>query len=181
MLTIVSVGRLSPEKDIGTLINALALLKQPWKLIVVGDGGHYSTLRALAEAKKINENIQWAGWHENPWNIVKEASVTVISSLYEGFSMTTAESLARGIPVVTTKCGGPEDMVTEGVNGWLYPVGDYMRLSEILSNIQNGKYILPKAEVCIDSIQKFDEQVVINKIEEVIIKTYYKFYGFTHL
>ena len=56
-----------------------------------------------------------------------------------------------------------------------------MRLSEILSNIQNGKYILPKAEVCIDSIQKFDEQVVINKIEEVIIKTYYKFYGFTRL
>ena len=39
-----------------------------------------------------------------------------------------------------------------------------------MSNIQNGKYILPKAEVCIDSIQKFDEQVVINKIEEVIIK-----------
>ena len=71
MFTIVSLGRLSPEKDIGTLINALALLKQPWKLIVVGDGGHYSTLRALAEAQKINENIQWAGWHENPWNIVR--------------------------------------------------------------------------------------------------------------
>ena len=53
--------------------------------------------------------------------------------------------------------------------------------SEILSKIQDGKYILPKAEVCIDSIQKFDEQVVINKIEEVIIKTYYKFYGFTRL
>ena len=57
----------------------------------------------------------------------------------------------------------------------------YKKLSEILSNIQNGKYILPKAEVCIDSIQKFDEQAVINKIEEVIIKTYYKFYGFTRL
>ena len=111
----------------------------------------------------------------------QEASVTVISSLYEGFSMTTAESLARGIPVVTTKCGGPEDMVVEGVNGWLYQVGDYIRLAEILSKIQDGKYILPKAEVCIDSIQKFDEQVVINKIEEVIIKTYYKFYGFTRV
>ena len=181
ILTILSLGRLSPEKDIETLINALAILKKPWRLIVVGDGGHYSTLRTLAEEKNINENIQWTGWHENPWDTVKEASVTVISSLYEGFSMTTAESLARGIPVVTTKCGGPEDMVVEGVNGWLYQVGDYIRLAEILSKIQDGKYILPKAEVCIDSIQKFDEQVVINKIEEVIIKTYYKFYGFTRV
>ena len=42
MFTIVSLGRLSPEKDIETLINALALLKQPWKLVVVGIG-HYST------------------------------------------------------------------------------------------------------------------------------------------
>lgn len=181
ILTILSLGRLSPEKDIETLINALAILKKPWRLIVVGDGGHYSTLRTLAEEKNINENIQWTGWHENPWDTVKEASVTVISSLYEGFSMTTAESLARGIPVVTTKCGGPEDMVVEGVNGWLYQVGDYIRLAEILSKIQDGKYILPKAEVCIDSIQKFDEHVVINKIEEVIIKTYYKFYGFTRV
>ena len=159
ILTILSLGRLSPEKDIETLINALAILKKPWRLIVVGDGGHYSTLRTLAEEKNINENIQWTGWHENPWDTVKEASVTV----------------------VTTKCGGPEDMVVEGVNGWLYQVGDYIRLAEILSKIQDGKYILPKAEVCIDSIQKFDEQVVINKIEEVIIKTYYKFYGFTRL
>ena len=180
-IKIISLGRLSPEKDIETLLNALALITKPWKLSIIGDGGHYTTLKNLAQSKGIDKNIEWLGWNENPWSLIKEASVTVISSLYEGFSMTTAESLARGIPVITTKCGGPEDMVTEGVNGWLYNVKDYNRLYQILSNIQNGQYILPKAEVCVNSIQKFDEQVVINRIEEVIIKTYYKFYGFTHL
>ena len=109
------------------------------------------------------------------------SNIFVLPSNSETFGVVYIEAMALGLPVIATKCGGPEDMVSEGVNGWLYPVGDYMRLSEILSNIQNGKYILPKAEVCIDSIQKFDEQVVINKIEEVIIKTYYKFYGFTRL
>lgn len=181
LLTLVSLGRLSPEKDVETLIKSLALLKKPWKLKVIGDGGHYSTLWALAQSKNINNNIEWLGWHENPWSIIKEASATIISSLYEGFSMTTAESLARGVPVITSMCGGPEDMVVEGVNGWLYRVGDYEHLARILSSIQNGEYILPSVETCINSIQKFDEDKVINNIEEVIIKSYYKFYGFTRL
>ena len=56
ILTILSLGRLSPEKDIETLINALAILKKPWRLIVVGDGGHYSTLRTLAEEKNKNSH-----------------------------------------------------------------------------------------------------------------------------
>lgn len=179
VLTLVSLGRLSPEKNIETLIKAVSILKKPWKLKIIGDGGHYSTLWSLAEARKINNNIEWLGWNENPWNIIGEASATVISSLYEGFSMTTAESLARGVPVITSRCGGPEDMVVEGVNGWLYKVGDYEELASILSKIQEKQYILPTVETCMQSIKKFDEDKVIDNIEEVIIKSYYKFYGFT--
>lgn len=177
-LDIVCLGRLSPEKDIETLFAALSKINGNWQLKIVGDGGHTIPLVEMAKRLNINDKIQWLGWQAKPWSVINEASVTVISSLYEGFSMTTAESLARGIPVISTACGGPQDMVTDGVNGWIYPIKDSERLGEILQSIMDKRISLPEKEVCRKSIEKFSEEKVISNIEEAIIKTYYKFYGF---
>ena len=61
-------------------------------------------------------------------------------------------------------------MIIDGVNGYLYDVDDYINLSKILNNIINKKYSLPSRETCIESIQKYTVDNVINNIENILKK-----------
>lgn len=172
---ILYLSRLDKEKGTDILFKALAYVKGSFELIVIGDGSLTYELKQLASNLDISKKIKWLGWQDNPWSKVYEASLTVISSPSEGFSLSTAESLIRGIPVVSTKCGGPEDMVIDGVNGWLYDVCDYVALAKILNNIINNTYALPSQEVCINSIKKYSSDNVINNIENILNKYVKKF------
>lgn len=175
-LRMLYIGRIAPEKNLPILFTALNELVGNWELNIIGDGIGIDNLKSLAINYNIADNIHWLGWQDNPWNAVSSASATIVASDYEGFSMTTSESLARGIPVISTKCGGPEDMIIDDYNGWLYPVRDSLALKNILQNILDGTYTLPSTETCITSIQKFSDENVINKIDTVLTKTYNEYY-----
>ncbi|MDO4535774.1 MAG: glycosyltransferase [Clostridium perfringens] len=167
-IKILYLSRLDKEKGTDLLLKALANVKGNWELIVLGDGSLSLSLKKLAYTLGISNKISWLGWQEDPWSKVYDASLTVISSPSEGFSLSTAESLARGIPVVSSRCGGPEDMIQDGINGWLYDVNNINMLSKILNNIVNKTYKLPSQEVCIRSIQKYSKNNVINNIEKIL-------------
>ena len=125
---------------------------------------------ALPILLRINENISWSGWKEDPWESVEEASICISTSNTEGFAMVLAEALSKGIPVIATRCGGPMDIVQDGINGWLVDKNDYFKVAEIINNIINNKIELPSQEVCISSVEKFDENKVVSNIENAIIK-----------
>ena len=165
---ILCLSRLDKDKGVDVLFNALANVEGNWELIVLGDGSISSYLRNLSYTLGISNKISWLGWQDHPWSKVYEASITVISSPSEGFSLSTAESLVRGIPVVSSRCGGPEDMIIDGFNGWLYNVNDINTLSKILNNIVNKTYKLPHQSVCINSIEKYSKNNVINNIEKIL-------------
>lgn len=167
---ILYLSRLDKEKGTDILFKALANVNGPFELIIIGDGSLTIELKQLSHSLGISEKIKWLGWQENPWAKVSEVSFTVISSPSEGFSLSTAESLIRGIPVVSTRCGGPEDMIIHGINGYLYDIDDYIGLSKILNNIINKTSPLPSKKTCIESIQKYTVNNVINNIENILKK-----------
>lgn len=169
-LVLLSLGRLDKDKRIDVLFKVLSKVNGKWKLKLFGDGAKRKILELLARSLKINNNIEWYGWQSDPWSLIDEASVTIITSISESFSMGTAESLARGIPVISTKCGGPEDMIKNNVNGWLFNINDIEGAAGILNKIQSGEYILPSSDVCKKSINIFSEEVVIDNIEKVLVK-----------
>jgi glycosyltransferase involved in cell wall biosynthesis len=132
---ILGVGRLSPEKDFGTLIQAIQIIRaeQPVKLVILGDGPERVKLEGEAWQLGLDECVCFAGQHDNPWAYMTRADLTVVSSISEGFSLVLVEAMALGCPVVSTACGsGPISILKKGELGPLVPVGDAQRLAEAM-------------------------------------------------
>ena len=166
---ILSIGRLEEEKNLFMLLHALNKINGKWKANIIGDGSKRKVLEGAAKILRINENISWSGWQEEPWKSIDEASICISTSNTEGFSMVLAEALARGIPVISTRCGGPMDIVQDGINGWLVDRNDYFKVAEIINSIISKKIALPLQQICISSVEKFSEERVIANIENAIM------------
>ncbi len=145
---VISVGRLSPEKDFSTLIKAFALLleKTPARLVIIGEGPERPYLERLIEALDIGDSVALLGFQDNPYKFVKRADLFVMSSIFEGFGMVIAEAMILGAPVVSTDCpSGPAELLV-GHPERLVPVGDTHSLSNAmysyLINDQNVVYTL---------------------------------------
>jgi glycosyltransferase involved in cell wall biosynthesis len=133
---IVSIGRLSPEKDHALLLRALALLPRAWswRLALVGEGPQRRKLEALARSAGLAERITFAGYSDDPFGWMMRARLAVCSSVYEGLGNAVIEALACGTPVVSTDCPyGPREILQHGRYGTLVPVGDALSLAAAIA------------------------------------------------
>lgn len=124
---IVSVGRLSPEKDHLTLIEAMRRLPpaSPAHLVIVGDGPRRARLEARVAELGLAQTISFAGHDPDPFARLLSAELFVSASRFEGFGNAIVEALACGTPVVATDCPfGPREILADGRYGRLVPVGD---------------------------------------------------------
>jgi glycosyltransferase involved in cell wall biosynthesis len=124
---IVSVGRLSPEKDHRTLLRAMTLLPadRRCRLAIVGEGAERVALEALAREYGLAERVTFTGQVADPFVWMMRARLAVCSSIYEGLCNAVIEALACGTPVVSTDCPyGPGEILQRGRYGTLTPVGN---------------------------------------------------------
>lgn len=134
-----TVGRLAAVKDQQLLLHAFAQLvtqhpglRARLRLAIVGDGPLRAELDALAVRLGIADLIWMAGDREDVAALLREMDVFVLPSLAEGISNTVLEAMATGLPVVATRTGGNPELVDDGVNGLLVPVGDAATLADAL-------------------------------------------------
>lgn len=131
-LTVVTVGRLTEQKDHDILLRAVreANKEQPVRLFVLGQGERRSELEALAEELGIGNIVEFAGFDPNPYRYIAATDVFALSSQWEGFGNVLVEALAAGIRVVATDCpSGPREILDDGRFGELVPVGDSSALA----------------------------------------------------
>lgn len=170
-LELIYIGRLkNREKRIDVLFNALKKLDRPWKLKVIGSGKDEVELKLLSKRLNIENNIAWYGWLDEPWSNIETASLLVLTSDVEGFGLVLVEALGRGIPVISSDCSGPKDIIKNDINGWIFERNNSEQLYNILSELQSGKKLLPKSEICIKSVEKFETEQVIHKFEALLLK-----------
>lgn len=132
---ILAVGRLSPEKDFGTLLHAFAKVRRalPAKLVILGEGPERSRLESLAVSLNISHVVSMPGFVSNPYPYMKRADVFVLSSVREGLPTALIEAMALGTPVVATDCEtGPREILRNGQLGRLVNVGDAGMLAEAI-------------------------------------------------
>lgn len=117
-------GRLDDDvKNISLLLEAYSesiLPRHNFKLKILGDGKDKSKLTEKTIDLNLKENVEFLGFKSNPYDVVKTAQFTVLTSRYEGFPRALIESLALGVPVVSVDCkSGPSEIVLNERNGLL--------------------------------------------------------------
>jgi glycosyltransferase involved in cell wall biosynthesis len=130
---VLSVSRLSPEKDIPSLLQAFARVHRQLpqtRLLLAGDGPERAHLARLIEHLGLGTAAQLAGRVQQPQAWMQRAAVFALASQYEGFGNVLVEALASGCPVVATDCPvGPREILEDGRWGSLVPVGDVAALA----------------------------------------------------
>ncbi|BAZ81232.1 group 1 glycosyl transferase [Sphaerospermopsis kisseleviana NIES-73] len=147
---ILSVGRLTVAKDFTTLIRAFAHLNQRHsaRLMILGEGKDRAKLELLVKSLGLEEQVSLPGFVDNPFPYMKQASVFVLSSCFEGMPNALLQAIACGTPVVSTDCpSGPREILEDGKWGQLVPVGDVEAMAEAIMASLQGETQRPSREI----------------------------------
>jgi len=130
--TLLAAGRLTPQKDFGTLLRAFAIARgrRPLRLVLLGDGPQRGDLEAFVRSHDLTEDVSLPGFAANPFSFMRRADAFVLSSAWEGLPAVLIQAMACGCPVVATDCpSGPREILEGGRHGPLVPVGDAAALA----------------------------------------------------
>jgi len=170
-IVITSICYLSPNKGVEILLRGFVhvLNEVPdAKLLIAGDGTQRTELEILASDLGIRESAVFLGQLDRSSirNLLHDTSVYVSTSYVETFGVTLIEALAAGVPVVATRSGGPNTIVTDTV-GLLVPIGNPIELSKaILKIIENYNSYSPDSirSYCIEN---FGDGAVTSRLVKV--------------
>ena len=127
------VARLGPEKDHCSLLKALRLLIERGKkvhLLIVGDGPKRQELWELARRLGVVEQVSFTGNRRDIPQLLSALDLVVLSSFYEGTSITLLEAMAAGKAVLASRVGGNPQVVREGESGLLFEQGNVEELAQ---------------------------------------------------
>lgn len=162
------VGRLEDwQKNLTFLLKGLSKLPFDWRLKVIGTGPDEKKVRILAKKLAMNDKIEWLGFSEKPFDLLMEEGVTalLLTSRFEGLPTVLIEAISRGIPVVASNCKtGPDDIVVNGVNGYLYQQGSVRDFVLKLTKVVSERSAVYKFDLMLKSIEKFRSEVVCESI-----------------
>jgi glycosyltransferase involved in cell wall biosynthesis len=133
-----TVGRLRPEKSHVDLIKAIALLRArniDVGALIVGEGSERASIEREVNARGLKEYIVLAGQQHDVRPCLEEMDAFALTSTgVETFSNATLEAMAKGVPVVTSRVGGMEELIAFG-GGVSYPPGDVAALAYALEGV----------------------------------------------
>jgi glycosyltransferase involved in cell wall biosynthesis len=126
-----SMGRLDPDKAVDKTIRAFAALSAdtPARLTILGDGPCRQELEALSRRLGQDEHIAFPGAVSDVTPYLREADVYLSTSVSEGMSNALLEAMSHGVMPVVSRVSGADDLVEDGVSGFLFPPGDQTALA----------------------------------------------------
>lgn len=132
--TILTVGRLSPQKDHETLLSAFAQASLGrWRLAVVGEGELEPRLRQSAGDLGIAAKVDWYGFVADPFAFYRSAQIFVLPSRFEGLPNALLEAMSFALPcIVSDGSEGPAEIVSDEDTGLVIRAGDSADLSKAL-------------------------------------------------
>lgn len=160
---ILYVGSLDENKRLSLLLQALAQTPADldWRLDVIGAGPERAELEALAASLELTDRVTFCGYRHKAEiaEQMRRSHLFVSSSRVETFSAVVAEALASGLPVLATRSGGPDSMVTEA-NGRLVPIDDVAAMVEALYDMLTHLERYARPQIAQAAAARFAPEVV---------------------
>lgn len=137
---LVAVGRVDENKNHKLLIDAFASIAKDYaeeQLIIYGEGELRQSLQDYVKDLGLEDQIKLPGSVDQVAEQIEGADGFVLCSNTEGSPNTLIEAMVLGLPVISTDCpcGGPADLIIDGVNGLLVPVGNVQAMADALRKL----------------------------------------------
>lgn len=144
---ILFLGRISPEKGLEILFDALSFIKdKEWELVICGEGeeSYVNSLKKRTEELRISERIHWSGYVEDVYSRIASAEIGVVPSIWEAFGLVILEFMSMGVPVIATSTGAQKEIIDSGKDGILIEKPDAKLLADALSILLEDKELALK-------------------------------------
>ncbi|WP_307539406.1 glycosyltransferase family 4 protein [Streptomyces sp. V3I8] len=170
--TVAAAGRLVPAKRFDLLIEAFSAVasKEPdWRLRIYGGGPQRDHLQDLVDGLGLSAHIRLMGPTTPIEAEFAKSAMVVSASDAESFGMTLVEAMRCGVPVISTDCPlGPAEIITEGVDGRLVPVGDSRALAgAMLDLIEDAPLRRAMGEAALVSSHRYDPEPIVARYESL--------------
>lgn len=170
-----SISRLSGEKDIATLMRAIAITAKTIdkiKLMLVGDGPLREGLKSLAYKLRIEDKVIFAGMQPDTKKFLSLFDLFVLSSRRESLSMAAREAMAMGKTVIISNVGGAGEMIDDGKDGILAPARRPDILSEKIKLAISNKELRQKLgnEARLKTERFFNRELWLKTNEEIYLR-----------
>ena len=171
-LKILNIGRFTEQKDQITLIKSLKIIKSliNFEAIIVGRGILKSNLKKYIDKFKLSKNVRIINFLENPYPLIKQTNLFILSSRFEGLPNVLLESLVLKKFIISSDCRtGPKEILLNGKGGLLFKVGDYKKLSKkIIYYSKNKQKCNRLLKYSISKLDRFDYQKNLKKYSNLI-------------
>mgnify|MGYP000026261160 FL=1 len=159
---LIQVSAFRLQKDQITLIEAMKFLPSDVALLLVGEGENYEKCRKKANDINLESKVFFLGVRTDVPRLLKSADIIVLSSKYEGMSLSSIEGMASGRPFVASDVPGLSEIVAGA--GVLFPQGDAKQLAkEINQLLDNQEYYNEVVEKCQERAASFDISTMVHK------------------
>ncbi len=151
---LVYVGRLSPEKGVALLLQALALYAPDKHLRIVGSGPEEYSLKQRVQELGLHDRVEFCGslyGEDLDWEVMSAEALVVPSLWYENLPYVVTENQARGVVVIASASGGITERITHGRNGFLFPMGDAEVLGKTLKELKSFDLEAIRMQAVLDS------------------------------
>ena len=171
-LNLINVGRYTDQKDQLTILKAVNKIKDKIKfnLLIVGRGAEKDNLNNYIEKNNLSRHVKLINFQNNPFNLIKSSDIFILSSLYEGLPNVLLETQVLKKFIISSDCPtGPREILLDGKAGFLFNVGDYMQLSDlILYYSKNRKLLSKKILIGYKNLNRFDYNKNLKKYLKII-------------
>ena len=169
-IELISIGRLTYQKGYDILFEVIKQIKVefPIHLTIIGEGEDRLKLEKYIHNNSLDNEITLLGFCNNPYPYLASSDVFICSSRAEGYSLVVAEALCLGIPILSTYCSGPNELLKEGKYGLLTDIsyeGLYYGIKYLLKHVELQKALSIQSKL---RAQDFNILKTISEIESIL-------------